>query len=65
MSMFGKIFWAIICVFLVVVAIFCVVVVIMSSIHNVSFIEEIKSWVDTAETTKEATNAALSIMFRK
>lgn len=65
MSMFGKIFWAIICVLLVVVAIFCVVVVIMSSIHNVSFIEEIKSWFDTAETTKEATNAALSIMFRK
>ena len=65
MSLFGKIFWAIICVLLVAALIFGIVVVIISSIHDVSFVREIKSWFDKAEATKEVATTALSIMFRK
>ncbi len=59
-----KVFWTVICVLLLIVLAFCIVTLILSSIHDVSFVNEIKSWLPT-ETTKEATNTALSIMFRK
>lgn len=60
-----KVFWTVIGVLLLIALAFCIVTLILASIHDVSFANEIKSWFDTAETTKEATNAALSIMFRK
>lgn len=59
-----KVFWAVIGVLLLIALAFCIVTLILSSIHDVTFVNEIKSWLGI-ETTKEATNAALSIMFRK
>ena len=60
-----KTFWTVIGVLLMIALAFCIVTLILASVHNVSFANEIKSWFETAEEVKDATETTLSIMFRK
>lgn len=60
-----KIILGIIITLLVIAVAFVITVLVMASVHDVSFVEEIKSWFDVAETVpkvEEGTEAIANIL---